>query len=237
MAHAFVQAFEREIDAFRAFAQDHPGDCILLVDTYDTVQGVLNAIAVAREMRASGHELRGVRLDSGDLVALSRRARELLDEDGFPDVTILASGGLDEHDIARLVADDARIDAFGVGTDLVVSVDRPALDIAYKLVAYAGRPVAKYSEGKRTFPGRKQVYRTGTPDTDVLALREEALDGEPLLQPVWRDGSALVPFDIEIARQRVADELERLPAAWRDVTAALEPPTPKLSPGLRDLSH
>ena len=237
MAHSFVQAFEREIDAFRAFARDHPMDCVLLVDTYDTIQGVLNAIAVAREIRDEGDELRGIRLDSGDLGVLSKRARELLDDAGLQDVTIFASGGLDELDIARLVADGAPIDAYGVGTDLVVSVDRPAIDIAYKLVEYGGRPVAKYSEGKRSYPGRKQVFRRGSPQHDVLGLRDEAADGEALLTPAWRDGERLTAFDLAATRERVVAGLEALPKRWKDVADAPAPPVPRIGPALRDLSH
>jgi nicotinate phosphoribosyltransferase len=233
MAHAFVQAYEHEIDAFRAFAEDHPDGCVLLVDTYDTLQGVRNAIVVAEEMASRGARLRGIRLDSGDLVELSRSARELLDGAGLRDVTIFASGGLDELDIAALVAAGAPIDAFGVGTDLVVSMDRPALDIAYKLVSYAGRGVAKLSAGKQSLPGAKQVYRRGGPATDVLALRDEHLDGTPLLEPVWRDGRTLATFGLERARERMGAELQALPDEWRDVTRAIEPPRPRLSGGLR----
>lgn len=237
MAHAFVQAFDREIDAFRAFARDHPTDCVLLVDTYDTVQGVLNAISVAHEMRDAGQELRGIRLDSGDLRELARRARDLLDDAGLEDVTILASGGLDEVDIARLVADGAPIDAFGVGTDLVVSADRPALDIAYKLVEYGGRAVAKHSEGKRSYPGRKQVFRRGSPEGDVLGLRDEALDGERLLEPVWRNGERLATFDLVATREHVTAGIEALPERWKDVADPPSPPVPRIGPALRELSH
>src|SRR5439155_10834675 len=189
MAHSFVQAFEREIDAFRAFSEDQADNTILLVDTYDTIEGVRNAIAVARE-----RPVRGIRLDSGDIASLARTARTMLDDAGLRDVRIFASGGLDETRI--LSFGDAPIDAFGVGTDLVVSADRPAADIAFKLVAYDGRPVAKFSTGKASLPGAKQVFRSGDPESDVLALRDERLDGEPLLRPVWRDGEPRTVFDM-----------------------------------------
>lgn len=234
MGHAFVQSFTDELAAFRAFADDHPDGCVLLVDTYDTEQGVRNAIAVGREMEMRGDRLRAVRLDSGDLDVLSRAARRLLDDAGLADVTIFASGGLDECDIARLVRGGAPIDAFGVGTDLVVSMDRPAVDISYKLVAYEGRGVVKLSAGKRTLPGAKQVFRDGSPERDVLALRTERLDGEPLLRPVWRDGATLELDDLEAARERVAREVAALPAAWTDVLDPIEPRAPEVSAALRD---
>jgi nicotinate phosphoribosyltransferase len=234
MAHAFVQAFGDELTALRAFADDHPDDCVLLVDTYDTVQGVRNAIVVADELRARGKRLRGIRLDSGDLAGLSRAARELLDRAGLGDVTIFASGGLDERDIAALVRQEAPIDAFGVGTDMVVSRDRPALDISYKLVAYEGRGVVKLSTGKRTLPGAKQVFRSGSPSRDVLALADEGLDGEPLLRPSWRDGAVLASDDLGGARARVASQLAALPPAWTDVLDPIAPQAPEVSQRLRD---
>ena len=160
MAHSFVQSFPHEIDAFRAFAADHPESVTLLVDTYDTLAGVRNAIVVAREMAGRGETLRAVRLDSGDVQALARASRRLLDDAGLRDVQIFASGGLDEYDVAALVDAGAPIDGFGVGTDLVTSADRPAVDIAYKLVAYDGRPVAKFSADKASLPGAKQYFAT-----------------------------------------------------------------------------
>jgi nicotinate phosphoribosyltransferase len=237
MAHAFVQAFGDELSAFRAFGEDHPDDCVLLVDTYDPVQGVRNAIVVGRELRERGAQLRGIRLDSGDLGELSRAARRMLDEAGLADVTIFASGGLDEWDIARLVRDAAPIDAFGVGTDMVVSRDRPALDIAYKLVEYEGRGVVKLSAGKRTLPGAKQVFRRGSPQADVLALRDEQLDGEPLLRPAWRDGAVFAPDDLAATRRRVAAQLAALPPSWTDVLDPVEPQAPEVSARLRDAAR
>ncbi len=233
MAHSFVQSFPDELTAFRAFAQDHPDGCVLLVDTYDTEQGVRNAIVVARELQMRGKQLRGIRLDSGDLDALARRARSMLDDAELREVTILASGGLDECDIARLVADGAPIDAFGVGTRLVVSMDGPALDISYKLVAYEGRDVVKLSAGKRTLPGAKQVFRSGSPAHDVLALRDERLEGAHLLRPVWRDGVVLDREDLETVRSRVAGELATLPSAWTDVLQPISPRGPTVSDALR----
>ncbi len=145
MAHSFIEAYRDEEAAFTAFAEDFPGKTTFLVDTYDTEQGVRTAIEVARRLRLPGPV--GVRLDSGDLARLARSARRLLDEAGLPGARIFASGGLDEYAIAGLVADQAPIGAYGVGTKMGVSADAPSLDSAYKLVAYAGRPVMKLSPG------------------------------------------------------------------------------------------
>ena len=159
MAHSYVMAFASELDAFRAYADSNPEHCVLLVDTYDTLEGVRRAAQVGCEMRARGAALRGIRIDSGDLAELARQARALLDAADLGGVEILTSGGLDEHRIAALVERGAPIDGFGVGTGLGVPADAPTLDIVYKLVAYEGRPVAKQSPGKESFPGARQVWR------------------------------------------------------------------------------
>jgi nicotinate phosphoribosyltransferase len=237
MAHSYVQAFPSELEAFRAFAEDHADNVILLVDTYDTIAGVRNAVVVADEMRPRGARLRAVRLDSGDLVVLAAAARRMLDDAGHSDVQIFASGGLDEARITDLVGRGAPIDAYGVGTDLVVSADRPAVDIAYKLVAYDGRPVAKLSPGKANLPAAKQIFRDGTPERDVLGLRNESLPGEPLLAPIWRDGKRASEFDLEAACARAGGSTSILPAEWKDPSYASDPPTPRLSDGLRDVAE
>ena len=178
------------------------------------------AIEVARRLRLTGPV--GVRLDSGDLAGLARSARRLLDEAGLPGARIFASGGLDEYAIAGLVAQQAPIDAYGVGTKMGVSADAPFLDSAYKLVTYAGRPVMKLSPGKATAPGAKQVYRG--PDGDVIALRDEPPrpDGEPLLVPVMRGGQRLNGHEpLAEAQRRCATDLARLPAAARRCAARL----------------
>ncbi len=237
MAHSFVQAIEDEVAAFRAFGRDHPGNCILLVDTYDTVQGVRNAIRVGDELRERGEELDGVRLDSGDLDALAREARELLDEAGHHDTRIFASGGIDEWSIEALVSAGTPIDAFGVGTGLTVSRDHPAFDIVYKLVEYDGHPRAKYSEAKVLLPGAKQIHRDGdTPESDVLARRGEQVAGRALLEPVWRDGRRLVERDLEDARERALAQVSALPDDWRHPDGPEELPRPRVSDGLRDLA-
>lgn len=236
MAHAFVQAFDEEVAAFRAFAFDHPDNAIMLVDTYDTVGGVRNAITVGRELREEGADLNGIRLDSGDLVTLAKESRALLDEAGFHDAQIFASGGVDEYRITELLDAGAPIDAFGVGTALTVSRDHPALDIVYKLVEYAGDPRAKYSAGKVLLPGAKQVFRHGSPAEDIIAVRGEDLPGDTLLEPIWRDGEPAAVDGLEAARERAAAQLEQLPDGWRRSKFGEEPPRPRLSPGLQELA-
>jgi nicotinate phosphoribosyltransferase len=226
MAHSYVQAHDDELSAFRAFARAFP-ETILLVDTYDTLEGVRNVVRLAREL-GDGFRVRGVRLDSGDLGALARDARRILDEAGLRRVEIFASGGLDEREIARLVRSGAPIDGFGVGTAMGVSADAPSLDLAYKLTAYAGRGRTKLSPGKRILPGRKQVFRVegedGRAAYDVLAGTGESLPGRPLLRKVMEGGRRL-PAGVETlerARRRAREEAARLPERLR----ALDPADP-----------
>lgn len=220
MAHAFVQAYEDETDAFRGFAEVFGESTVLLVDTYDTPRGVERALRVAREMRERGVEIRGIRLDSGDLAALARDARRALDEAGFPDLLIVASGGLDEHEIHRLLhIEQAPIDGFGVGSALGVSADAPVLDSVYKLAVYDGRPVRKTSTGKASWPGAQQVWRAPDWSEDVLCLADEPAPGpgyEPLLVEVMRDGerTAAGSFGLDALHE----EFER---RWPDVPAPL----------------
>jgi nicotinate phosphoribosyltransferase len=223
MAHSYVEAFDSEVEAFRAFSEDFPDRVVLLVDTYDTGRGVEKAIEVAREMAGRGGKLNGIRLDSGDLAELARDARRALDEAGLEDVQILASGGLDEHAIAALA--EAPIDAFGVGTRMGVAADAPYLDSVYKLVSYDGQPVAKLSAAKETLPGPKQVWRRRDGAGDLIGLRdEEGPDGwEPLLRQVMRDGRRVDPTGLREAQARFAEELERLPPGLRSLDASTYP--------------
>jgi nicotinate phosphoribosyltransferase len=193
MAHSFIEAFPSEDAAFRAFAEDHPARTTFLVDTYDTANGVRNAIETIEALGLTGEI--GVRLDSGDLDHLAREARTLLDAAGLERARIFASGGLDEHEVAELVRAGAPVDAFGVGTQLGVSADAPALDTVYKLVEYDGEPAMKLSSAKISAPGRKQVWRGPGDEGDVLGLADEAgpAGWEPLLEPVMRDGRRLAP--------------------------------------------
>jgi nicotinate phosphoribosyltransferase len=182
MAHSYIQAHDRELDAFRAFVRLYP-DTILLVDTYDTLDGVRNVIEVAREL---GEEFRvhGIRLDSGDLHDLAVRSREMLNTAGLDRLEIFASSGLDEFEIAELLRRGAPIDGFGVGTGMGVSEDAPALDIVYKLAEYGGRGRLKMSPDKPILPGRKQVYRVeerGRAVRDVIGRWGEGRRAERFL--------------------------------------------------------
>ena len=212
---------------------------MLLIDTYDTEAGASKVVELAAGLRAEGIEIQGVRLDSGDLAAHARRVRRILDEGGCPGVRIFASSSLDEHDVARLA--HAPIDGFGVGAALTVSADEPTLDSVYKLQEYAGRPRRKRSEGKATWPGRKQVFRTregGRLARDVLALENEALSGEALLRPVARAGARLRPDPpLEEIRERVRASLETLPADLRALEPARTPFPVEPSPGVRALAR
>ena len=216
MAHSFVSSFTTEIAAFRAYADVFPDSTVLLLDTYDTVEGAWNAVHVAKEMEAEGHRLRAVRLDSGDFDSLSRQVRRILDEAGLEYVQILASGGLDEYQLDALVQLAAPIDSYGVGTKAGVSADAPWSDMAYKLVCYDGRPVTKLSDGKSYLPGAKQIYRVSDPmgrfSRDIIATEDEGLPGgEPLLEPVMSDGRRTGPWpSLEEMRQRFIEDFQRL---------------------------
>ncbi len=235
MAHSFVQAHDDELEAFRAFTRCFP-DATLLVDTYDTLRGVQHVIRLARELGDNFH-VHAVRLDSGDLLALSRAARQMLNEAGLQRVKIIGSGNLDEDAIARLLSQKAPIDGFGVGTALGVSLDMPCLDIVYKLVAYGGKDRIKLSTAKVLYPGRKQVFRieeNGTARRDVLARHGEQLEGRPLLRPVMRDGKRMPgtsPTLTEI-RAYARHELERLPSAFRSLEPVNPPYRVEVSPVL-----
>ena len=222
MAHSFVTAFPREIEAFQAYARAFPDSAVLLLDTYDTAAAARLAVEVARTLAADGHRLAGVRLDSGDLAALSREVRTILDAGGCPDVRIIVSGGLDEHDVEALLAAGAPIDGFGIGTRLDVSADAPSLEMVYKLVALDGRHILKLSPGKETWVGAKQVLRRRGADGrlagDTLALEAEAVPpgGEALLETVMRDGEPVGPHPtLEALREHCARQLAALPAGVR----------------------
>ena len=222
MAHSYIESFGGELEAFRAFAEDLPGRPTFLVDTYDTLGGVRAAIEVIRERGLE--DVAGIRIDSGDLDGLSRGARALLNEAGLPRVRIFVSGGLDEREVATLVAARAPIDAFGVGTQMGVSFDVPSLESVYKLVRYDGRPVMKLSTGKRTLPGEKQVWRG--PGGDLLGLREEDQPGEALLIQVMSGGQRVgAAGTIETARARFERELAAVPAE----ALSLDAPRPRVA--------
>jgi nicotinate phosphoribosyltransferase len=241
MAHSYVSAMAGndpagELAAFRSFAKHFRGDPVLLVDTWDTAGGIEHAIVVARELAAGnldqgevgqgevgqgGRRLAGIRLDSGDLVALARLARQRLDAAGLGDVAVLASGGLDEYEIARLVASGAPVDGFGVGTNFATSADAPTLESVYKLVALDGRPMAKHSIGKATLPGAKQVWRRPGFGGDILGLADEpspAAGAEALLVDIDLGTETGHAEAVAAARERFEAEWSALPPQYRDLT-------------------
>lgn len=227
MAHAYIEAHASEPDAFRAFADLYPATT-LLVDTYDTLEGVRRVIQLANDL-GDDFRVRALRLDSGDLGALARSARALLDDAGLDDVRLFASGGLDEYQIADFVAAGAPIDGFGVGTRMGTSSDAPTVDSVYKLVAYDGAGRMKLSEGKATLPGSKQIFRQFEDDTatrDVIGLADEPLDGEPLLATVMTDGARTAdPESLDAIRERAQRDVARLPERIRRLEPS-DPPYP-----------
>lgn len=236
MAHSYVQAHADESSAFEAFCRSQPAGASLLIDTYDTEAAAAKVVSLA----ASGARITGVRIDSGDLADHARRVRSILDAGGLHHVSILASGNLDEYRIAALEAQGAPIDRYGVGTRMNTSADAPFLDCAYKLEEYDGVPRRKRSEGKATWPGRKQVLRRRTADGhaegDVVVVDGEPGEGEPLLVPCMRGGVPVLPRDSLIeARARVRRQLRRLPPRLRRLEAA-EPYPVEISPGVRELA-
>lgn len=243
MAHSFVTSFPKEADAFRAYGRSFPASSTFVVDSYDSIEGTRNAIRVAREMREQGHELRAIRLDSGDLIALSRQCRALLSEAGFPGVRILASGDLGELEIEELLLAGAPIDGFGIGTKVATSSDAAWTDCVYKLVEYDKNPVLKLSAGKETLPGPKQVHRhadeSGAYMHDVLGLVDETppAGGIPLLEEVMRGGKRVKALpSLGEARTRFAEEFAHLPQDYKALRHPAHYPV-VLSLGLRRLQH
>ncbi len=222
MAHSFIEAFDDETEAFECFARSRPQNLTLLIDTYDTEAAAKKVVRLAPRLKALGITIRSVRLDSGDLIALAKSVRRILDGGGLADVTIFASGGLDEDYVAEMVQAGAPIDGFDVGTSLTTSSDVPALDCAYKLQEYAGLARRKHSAGKATWPGRKQVWRRYGPDGrmsgDVLSLETDQQAGEPLIELVMKDGRRVgaTPTLAE-SRERAVRDLARLPEPLHDL--------------------
>ena len=198
MAHSYIEAFSGDLAAFYAYSETFPDSAIFLIDTYNTIDGAKHAVTVAKQMKEKGHSLIGVRLDSGDMVELSRKVRKIFDDAGLFDVKIFASSGFDEFKIAKVIAQGAKIDAFGVGTKVGVSADAPYLDVVYKMVHYKDRDVRKLSPGKITLAGEKQVFRKSDPTgrylEDLIGLRDDIVDqGTPLLKKVMENGEILQP--------------------------------------------
>jgi len=240
MAHSYITSFPKEIEAFRVFPRLFPGITTLLIDTYDNIQGARKAVEVAKEMEARGERLRYVRLDSGDIAAISKEVRKILDAEGLDYVRILASGSFDEFKIAKVLAAGGQVDSFAVGTKMGVSADAPYFDCAYKLVKYGGRPVMKLSTGKVTLVDKKQIQRRyddkGQMLRDTIALRDEAApDAAPLLQQFMAGGRLTRPLPtLQESREYFLSQIALLSEPYK----AIENPAPypvDLSPGLQDL--
>ena len=245
MAHSFVMSFKKEIDSFRAFTKTFPDRSTLLIDTFDNFRGAEKAAKVAKELEKRGFKLGGVRLDSGDLAKISKKIRELLDQNGLNYVKIFASGDLDEYKIEELLNKGARIDAFGVGTRMGTSEDRPYVDVIYKLCEKTDEngqfsPIMKLSEGKATLPGRKQVFRVkdkkGNFAKDVIALEKEKIGGEPLLFKVVEKGKILYDLpSLEDIRKKALENLAKIPPKYKRLRGAPCYPV-HLSPRLKRLT-
>jgi len=240
MAHAYIQAHDSEREAFETFARAQPGNVVLLIDTYDTEQGARVVADLAPRLRESGITIKAVRIDSGDLMIHSRNVRRILDDAGLKDIGIFCSGNLDEYRLRDLVQGRAPINGFGVGTRLDTSEDAPSLECVYKLVEYNGEPRRKRSEGKATWPGRKQVFRqygsSGQMEGDTITAWGADQAGQPLLEAVLRQGKRVRSTEpLSKIRERSARDRERLPEYLR----VLENKTPypiRIAPALEDLA-
>jgi nicotinate phosphoribosyltransferase len=229
MAHSFVQVHDDEMTAFENFARARPEGVILLIDTYDTEAGARKVVELAPRLQADGITIRGVRIDSGDLTAMAKKVRRILDDGGLRDVIILVSGGINEDVLQTMMKAGAPIDGFGIGVNLAASVDVPALDCAYKLQEYAGKPKRKLSEGKATWPGRKQVWRAYDADGrmrgDILSLERDKQPGEALVVPVMCAGKRIAPTPtLAQIRERAARDLARLAGPLTRLESGFEYP-------------
>jgi len=229
MAHSYVQVHGNEAQAFEDFARSRPDGVILLIDTYDTEAGARKVVELAPRLKADGISIRGVRIDSGDLAASAKKVRAILDDGGLKEVIILVSGGINEDVLQTMMKQQVPIEGYGIGVNLDASIDAPALDCAYKLQEYAGTPRRKLSEGKQTWPGRKQVWRTYDTDGrmrgDVLSLETDSQPGATLILPVMRGGKRLAPAPtLAQIRERAAAELKRLPTPLRRLEVGFDYP-------------
>lgn len=242
MAHSFIQAHDSEPAAFEGFAHAQPNNVVLLIDTYDTEAGARKVVEVAPRLKAEGIAIKGVRLDSGNLAEHARKVRKILDEGGLSRTNIFSSGNLDEHMLRELLRSGAPIDGFGIGTRLDTSADAPYLDCAYKLVEYAGHPRRKRSEGKATWPGRKQVYRSYGAQgrymqTDIITIEGDVLPGEPLIQAVMKGGQRLRSAEpLHESRERATRQLAQLPEHLRALDTT-PPFSVTISPALEALAY
>jgi len=240
MAHSFIEAHDAESAAFENFATAQPGNVTLLIDTYDTEAAARKVVALAPKLKAKSVAIKAVRIDSGDLYKHAGTVRDILDQGGLRETDIFASGSLDEYALVQLLNEGAPIGGFGVGTHLDTSSDAPYLDCAYKLVEYSGRARRKRSEGKSTWPGRKQVYRrydgANIMMGDVLTLEADPQPGTALLKPFMREGKRVTPADsLNVIRERAAAALRDLPPGLRELESSAAYPV-TVAPALRELA-
>ncbi len=241
MAHSFVQAHELESLAFTHFAHAQPNNVVLLIDTYDTEAAARKVVDLAPQLAAQDISIKAIRLDSGDLADHARKVRTILDGGGLTETRIFSSGNLDEHRLLDFCKNHVPIDGFGIGTLMDTSADAPYLDCAYKLQEYAGTARRKRSEGKATWPGRKQVYRhydaSGLMAGDIVTLEHDVQQqGEALIQQVVQGGKRLQPaLDIKSSRRHAQSETQRLPAALREL--AKYHYSVEISAALKQLAH
>jgi nicotinate phosphoribosyltransferase len=216
MAHSFVLALGSDVEAFHAYVRSFPDNSIFLIDTHDVIEGAHSAVEVALGMAREGHLLKAVRIDSGEMVEVSKKVRQTLDETGLLQVQIIATSGFDEFEIEKALSNGAAIDVFGVGTKLGVSADMPYLDMVYKLARYDIRDVRKTSPGKVTLAGEKQVFRetnqTSGYVADILGARNEMIDGaEPLLIKVMYNGLRIqAPPALQEIREKIQTGFSKL---------------------------
>jgi nicotinate phosphoribosyltransferase len=224
MAHSYVMFFDKEVDSFRAFAKTFPQTSTFLIDTYDDLKGAENAAIIAKELEKKGYRLNAVRLDSGNLLSISQKVRRILDDRGLSYVKIFASGDLDEYVIEELLKEGAKIDAFGVGTRMSTSLDRPYVDVVYKLSEKVEEgnfvPTMKLSKGKVTLPGKKQIFRQRDENRkcvkDIIGLEDERIEGERLLKKVMKDGRTTCEvLALEGIRKATLKNLSELPEKYR----------------------
>ncbi len=244
MAHSYVMSFENELESFSLYSHTFPDKTTLLVDTYDTKKGLANAIKIGLNLKKRGFRLSGVRLDSADLVSLSKFSRRQLDSSGLKEVKIFASGNLDEYKIKRLLKRGALIDNFGVGTHMGTSSDSPYLDVIYKLSQIGfdkGKflPTMKLSQGKVTYPGKKQIFRIKNKSAifikDIIALDTEKMKGQPLLKKVINEGEVIYKSpSLEKIREFASKNLALLPEIYKEIYPKREYPV-EISRGLRRL--
>jgi nicotinate phosphoribosyltransferase len=238
-AHSFVMSFPTELEAFRAYAKTFPNGGTLLIDTYDTIQGARNAAIIAKELEARGGKLGAVRLDSGDLVDLSVKVRQVLDEQGLQYVKIMASNDLNEYKIEELIKKGAKIDGYGVGTEMITAKPVAAIGGVYKLVEDNDGGKIKLAPGKQTLPGKKQIYRIFGEDgrmmEDIIALEGEAINGMPLLEQVIKNGHRVNERKhLAATRQYALENVRALPEYLKQVRVERQY-TVKTSEGLQQL--